>query len=145
MASTNTAQIATTAFATAADLLRLVKTANLSDVGSRGLARMNINQGTVALASAATVATNCATGNAFTLTLGTNAVLANPTGLAAGSSYCWTITQDATGGRTLSYGTAFKWPGGVVPALSTAPGATDVLTAVSNGTALFAVLSKGFA
>ena len=55
------------------------------------------------------------------------------------------VTQDAAGGRTLGFGTAFRWPGGVVPALSTAPGATDVLTAVSNGTVLFAVLSKGFA
>ncbi len=109
------------------------------------IGRANLNRGTVALTSGATVATDASLGNAFSLTLATNATLSTPTNLAAGASYAWTITQDGTGTRTLAFGSAFKWPGGAAGVLSTAAGAVDVLTAVSNGTALYAVLSKGFA
>ena len=109
------------------------------------LARSAINRGTVALTSAASVTTDASTGNNFTVTLGISATLANPTNLAAGASYAWTIRQDATGGRLLTYGTAFKWPGGTVPTLSTAANAIDLITAISDGTNLYAVASKGFA
>ncbi len=110
-----------------------------------GAARVNINRGVVALTSGTTIATDCSQGNAFTLTLTTNATLANPTNLAPGASYSWRITQDGTGNRTLAYGSAFKFPGGAAPTLSTAAGAVDVLTAVSfDGTTLDAVLPKDF-
>ena len=107
--------------------------------------RVNVNKGSVALTSAASVTTDASTGNNFTVTLAVSATLADPTNLAAGASYAWTIRQDATGGRLLTYGTAFKWPGGTVPTLSTAPNAVDLVTAISDGTSLFAVVSKGFA
>ena len=110
-----------------------------------GAARAALNQGTVALASAASISTNAAAGNVFTLTLGQNATLSNPSGLAAGASYAWIVKQDAIGSRTLAYGSAFKWPGGVAPTLSTAANATDMIVAVSDGSVLFAVLSPGFA
>ena len=107
--------------------------------------RVNVNKGSVALTSAASVTTDASTGNNFTVTLGISATLANPINLAAGASYAWTIRQDATGGRLLTYGTAFKWQGGTVPTLSTAPNAVDLMTAISDGISLFAVVSKGFA
>ena len=110
-----------------------------------GKDRGAIDQGTVALTSGASVATDATAGNLFTLTLGVNATLANPTGMKAGASYAWVITQDATGSRTLSYGSAFTWPGGTAPVLSTAAGAVDLLTAVYDGTKLRAVLNKAFA
>jgi len=139
---------------TAAIAARLAAASNLSDVASPGLARANVNKGVVALSggplgptpSGALVATDCAAGNAFTLTLGGNATLSSPANIAAGASYAWRITQDATGSRTLAFGAAFRWPGGTAPVLSTAAGAVDLLTAVSfDGATLDAVLAKGFA
>ena len=120
------------------------KSANLADIADPGLARVSINRGAVTLASGVSIATDCRTGSVFILVLSTNATLLSPTGLVAGASYLWKITQDSVGGRTLSYSASFKWPGGVVPALSTAPGAVDVISAITDGTAIYAVLSKGF-
>ena len=122
----------------------LNKSANLADVANSGLARVNINRGSVALTSGASVATDCRVGNVFALVLNTNATLSTPVGLAAGASYLWQITQDSVGGRTLTYSSAFKWPGGVIPTLSTAPGSVDVISSVCDGVNVYAVLTKGF-
>lgn len=138
----NTTRIATTAFVVSATCRRAN---NLSDVASRQLSRMNINQGETALTYAASIVTNTTLGNIFTVTLTGNAVLANPTGMVAGATYMWKITQDATGSRLLSYGSNFKWPGGVVGIVSTAPNAIDVISAYYDGTNLYAVIQKGFA
>lgn len=101
--------------------------------------------GVTALVSSANVATDCSAASAFTLTLGTNVALSNPTNIVAGGSYAWRITQDGVGSRTLSYGSAFKWPGATAPVLSTSAGAADLLTAVSfDGVTLCAVLTKAF-
>jgi hypothetical protein len=37
------------------------------------------------------------------------------------------ITQDATGGRTMTFPSTFRWQGGYAPSLSVVPGATDIL------------------
>jgi len=99
----------------------------------------------VALTSGATVNTDASGSNNFTLTLATNATLANPTNLVAGHVYNWIITQDGTGGRTLAYGTLFKWPGGTPPVLSTGAGAVDLISAIYDGTRLVANFNKGYA
>tara|TARA_R100000388_G_scaffold31842_1_gene24961 strand:- start:68 stop:703 length:636 start_codon:yes stop_codon:yes gene_type:complete len=51
--------------------------------------------------------------------------LANPSNLTAGQSGSIFVTQDGTGGRTLSYGSNFDFAGGTAPTLSTAAGAVD--------------------
>ncbi len=131
---------------TAAIAARLAVASNLSDVASPGLARVNVNRGVVTLTSAAAIATDCSTGNLFTLTLGVSATLSNPANIAAGASYAWRIMQDGSGSRTLAFGAAFRWPGGSAGVLSTAAGAVDVLAAVSfDGTTLDAVLTRAFA
>jgi hypothetical protein len=98
----------------------------------------------VGLTSGASIATNASLSNNFTLTLGVNAVLANPTNLIAGHIYNWVITQDATGGRTLTYGTLFKWPGGAAPVLSTGAAAVDFISAFYDGTRLLANFGKAY-
>ncbi len=120
------------------------KANNLGDLANPTLARANINRGAVPLVSGATITTDCSQASAFTLTLGINATLANPANLAAGASYLWKITQDSTGNRTLAYGSAFKWPGGTAPTLSTTAGSIDLISAVSDGTSVYGVLSKSF-
>ena len=86
-----------------------------------------------ALGDAANIAWNLATGGYATVTLGGNRTLDNPTNLTAGARYTLTVTQDATGTRTLGYGNAYKFPGAVPPVLTSTANAVDVLEFVSDG------------
>ena len=79
------------------------------------------------LTSGSTVNTNLADSNNFSLTLATNATLANPTNIVAGQSGVITITQDATGSRTLAYGSNWKFANATAPTLTTTADAVDVL------------------
>ena len=62
-----------------------------------------------------------------------------------GATYVLTVKQDATGSRTLAYGTAYKWPGGTAPTLSTGANDVDIMTFVSDGSSVFGVIQKDFA
>jgi hypothetical protein len=95
--------------------------------------------------SASTLAWDVSLGHTARLTIGGNRTLGNPTNLVNGASYVLRVTQDGVGGRTLAYGSAYKWPGGAAPLLSTAAGAVDVLTFLSDGTSLYGSILKGFA
>jgi hypothetical protein len=98
-----------------------------------------------ALTYAATITPNCALANYFTLTLTGNTTLANPSNITAGSSYVFSIAQDATGSRTMSFGSVFKFANKTAPTLTTTAGAVDVLTCFSpDGTSLYAILSTNF-
>jgi hypothetical protein len=98
-------------------------------------AKTNVNQsftvsqrGTItALTDGATITPNMNNANNFSVTLGGNRTLANPTNLTAGQSGVIVITQDGTGSRTLAYGSNFKFPGGTAPTLTTTANAVDVL------------------
>lgn len=98
-------------------------------------------RGTVtALSDAATITPNFALANNFSVTLGGNRTLANPSNLTAGQSGCIWITQD-TGSRTLAYGSYWDFTGGTAPTLSTAAGAVDCLVyAVQSSTKITATL-----
>ena len=80
-----------------------------------------------ALTDAATITPDFAVSNNFSLTIGGNRTLANPTNITAGQSGTITITQDATGGRTLSFGSYWKFPGGAAPSLTSTANAVDIL------------------
>lgn len=80
-----------------------------------------------ALTDGATITPDFSAANNFSVTLGGNRTLANPTNLTAGASGCIWITQDGTGSRTLSYGSAWSFSGGTAPTLSTAANAVDCL------------------
>lgn len=81
----------------------------------------------VALTDGATITPDFAAANNFSVTLGGNRTLANPTNLTAGQSGAIVITQDGTGSRTLAYGSYFKFPTGTAPTLTTTASAVDVL------------------
>lgn len=81
----------------------------------------------VALTDGATITPNFAAGNFFSVTLGGNRTLANPTNMVGGQQGVIVITQDGTGNRTLAYGANWKFSGGT-PVLSTAGGAVDLLS-----------------
>jgi hypothetical protein len=79
--------------------------------------------------------------NNFSVTLGGNRTLADPTNLTAGQSGCIWITQDGTGSRTLAYGSAWDFTGGTAPTLSTAASSVDCLVyAVQSSTKITATL-----
>lgn len=102
------------------------------------------NVAQVTIPYATTIATDATLSNTFSITMTGNATLGNPTGLVAGGTYVWNISQDGTGSRTLSYGSLFKFPGGTIPALTTAANSKDTLTAVYDGTILRSVMVKDF-
>lgn len=99
-----------------------------------------------ALNDAASISTDLSTACNFSVTLGGNRQLANPTNITAGQSGSIFITQDGTGSRTLSYGGYWKFAGGSVPTLTTTAGAVDRLDyIVVSSTVIHAVLTKAYA
>jgi hypothetical protein len=79
------------------------------------------------LTDGATITPDFAAANNYSVTLGGNRTLANPTNITAGQSGVIVITQDGTGSRTLAYGSYFKFAGGTAPTLTTTAAAVDVL------------------
>ena len=87
-----------------------------------------------ALVDAATITTDAATGNVFTVTLGGNRTLANPTNPTNGQRVTWRVKQDGTGSRTLAFGAAFRFGTDLISAtLSTTAGKLDFIGAIYNG------------
>jgi len=82
----------------------------------------------VALTDAATIAVDFNRGKNFKVTLGGNRTLGNPSNIVAGKAGQIVITQDATGSRTLAFGSNWKFPSGVAPVLTTTAGAIDVIS-----------------
>lgn len=99
----------------------------------------------VGLTDGASIAWNLDTAPMASVTLGGNRTLANPTNMRDGGCYTLRVSQDGTGSRSLAFGSAYKWPGGSVPTLSTTANAIDILTFVSDGTNMYGTILKAFA
>jgi hypothetical protein len=98
-------------------------------LGSIGdLNATDVAQPFVALTDAATVDTDASLGVNFSVELAGNRTLANPTNMVDGRGYNFRIEQDATGSRTLAYGSKFKFSGGTAPVLTTDADAVDWLS-----------------
>jgi hypothetical protein len=80
-----------------------------------------------ALTDGATITADFAVANNFSVTLGGNRTLANPTNLVAGQSGVIKITQDGTGSRTLAFGSYWDFAAGTAPTLTTTANAVDIL------------------
>lgn len=97
------------------------------------------------LTDAATIAVDMSTSCNFTVTLGGNRTLGNPTGMVTGQTGSIFIVQDGAGGRTLAYSSNWDFPNGTAPTLSTAAGAVDRLDyIVRSSTAIQAVLTTNY-
>jgi hypothetical protein len=88
------------------------------------------------LTDGATISWNTTLGTVATVTLGGNRTLSNPTGLRVGT-YMLIVKQDGTGSRTLTWGTAYKFPAGAKPTLTTSANAIDVISFFCDGTNMF--------
>lgn len=94
-----------------------------------------------ALTDGATITPDFAVANNFSVTLGGNRTLANPTNLTAGQSGVIWVSQDGTGSRTLAYGSYWDFTGGTAPTLTTAANAVDaIIYAVRSTTSIAATL-----
>lgn len=79
------------------------------------------------LSDGANVAVDLATFNNFTLTLNGARNLDNPTNLVVGQSGVIWVSQNSTGGQTLSYGSFWKFPANTAPTLTSTASAVDVI------------------
>jgi hypothetical protein len=86
-----------------------------------------------ALTDGATITADFALANNFSVTLGGNRTLANPTNLTVGQSGVIKVTQDGTGSRTLAYGSNWDFAAGTVPTLTTTANAVDILAYYVDG------------
>lgn len=80
-----------------------------------------------ALTDGATITPDFSVANNFSLTLGGNRTLANPSNLTAGQSGAIFIGQDGSGGRALAFGSYWDFVGGTAPLMTTTAGAVDLL------------------
>lgn len=97
--------------------------------------------------NATTMTLNCALSNVFATTFTANVTsaptLSNP---GDGQTINWFITQDGSGGHTMTWPASFKWPGGSAGVLSTGVNAVDLLVATfrSATSSWYATLTHAF-
>ena len=96
------------------------------------------------LTDGANIAWNLDNAQCAKVTLAGNRTLDNPTNIQEGTTYVLTVVQDATGSRTLAYGTNYFFPGSTDPTLTTAANAIDVLTFVGHNGKMLGVSNLNF-
>lgn len=101
----------------------------------------------IVLTSGASVAVDAALGNNFTLAIANTFTLQNPSNLRDGQILNFRIKQDATGSRIITWGSKYKFPGGVAGVLSTGANDVDFMSCYYDGPndILICVLNKDFA
>ena len=98
-----------------------------------------------ALTDGSTITPDFAVANNFSVTLGGNRTLANPSNLTAGQSGSIFISQDGTGSRTLAYGSYYDFAGGTAPTLSTTASAVDRIDyVVRTSTSIHCVFTANY-
>ena len=72
--------------------------------------------------------------------------ISNPSSIRQGQKGVFYLAQDGAGGRLVTWGSAYKFPGGVKPTLSAGALTTDAISyACLDGASLFCTFSAGFA
>lgn len=73
--------------------------------------------------------------NSVTATFGAgNLTIANPSNVKAGQTYQIVLTQDGTGGRTVTWGANYKFTSNTPPILSTGAGVKDIISCLADTT-----------
>ena len=90
------------------------------------------NFGITTLTDAVNIVWDLNSNQVATVTLTDNRTLNNPTNIVPGGTYMLIVVQDGVGSRTLAYQSAYLFPGGIVPTLSTGANAIDVLTFIAD-------------
>ena len=110
-----------------------------TSIGSPGLATVNTfskaQSGSItALSDGANISVDLSANNHFSVTLGGNRTLDNPTNIVAGTSGSFFITQDGSGSRTLAYGSYYDFAGGTAPTLTTTASKVDRIDYIARTT-----------
>ena len=148
--STNTTQLATTAFVVAeiADEVGTTVQGYDADTAKTDVAQTftAAQRGTIStLTDGATITPDFATANNFTVTLAGNRTIANPSNLTAGQSGSIFIVQDGTGSRTASWGSYWDFAAGTAPTLTTDANAVDrVDYVVRSSTSIHTVFTGNY-
>jgi len=148
--STNTTQVATTAFVVAeiADEVGTTVQAYDADTAKTDAAQTftAAQRATITtLTDGATVTPDFAASNNYTLTLGGNRTIANPTNLTAGQSGSIFLVQDGTGSRTAAWASYWDFAGATAPTLSTAANSVDrVDYIVRSSTSIHTVFTAAY-
>ncbi len=97
----------------------------------------------VAVTAASSTTIACGASNVFAVAMGTNITTLTVGGPTDGQTINVFFTQDATGSRTVTWPSSFKWPGGTAGVLSTAANAVDLLVATYRAATGFWYCSLG--
>lgn len=92
---------------------------------------------TQTLTDGATISWDASSAQVAVVTLGGNRTMAAPTNLANGAIYSLGVYQDATGSRTLTWNSVFKWNAGTAPTLSSGANSKNFFMFMSDGTNLY--------
>lgn len=92
---------------------------------------------TATLTDGATISWDVSQSQVAKVTLAGNRTLAAPTNLVDGAFYSLAVYQDATGSRTLSWNSVFKFVSGTAPTLTTTANGKDFFVFKSDGTNLY--------
>jgi hypothetical protein len=107
-------------------------TGNVSTTAALSASK-TVTGGVFALTDGTTISVDASQGNHFRVTLAGNRTLANPTNPTDGQKITFEILQDATGTRTLAYGTAYAFSADIPsPTLTTTANKRDFLGFVYN-------------
>jgi len=89
---------------------------------------------------------NCAESNVHRLVLTGNITMNAPTNALSGQVLNLIIKQDGTGNRTVTWNSAYKFPGGTDPTITAAAGSVDVVTMQYDATdsVWYCVASQNF-
>ena len=98
-----------------------------------------------ALSDAATIAVDFNTAQNWSVTLAGNRTLGNPTNITAGQTGSIFVTQDGTGGRTLSFASYWDFIAGTAPTMTTTAAAVDRIDyIVRTATSIEAVVTLAY-
>lgn len=125
--------------------VRLADDSGDANLSAGNITGKQIYTPTQTLTDGVTISWNGNLGAVAEVTLTGSGRTITPSNLVAGGTYLLYVKQDATGGRTVTTWTNFRWPGGFAPTLSTAANAVDIITGVSDGTYIYASAQIGFA
>lgn len=98
------------------------------------------------LTDGATINWDVSAGYNAKVTLGGNRTMAAPTNVQAGMTYVLEVIQDATGSRTVTWNSAFRWGTPGTPTLTTTANKTDLVVcfAADATPTLLCSISLGF-
>lgn len=97
-------------------------------------AAASITSGTIT--DAATINWDLSQYQVATVTLGGNRTIAAPSNMSVGT-FVLHLKQDATGSRTVTWNSVFKFPAGVAPPLTTTANARDIVSFICDGTYMY--------